>query len=63
MVSAVSDWDDPDKEGLEKTRQKAAKFAKESYLDYSIYAEKRALADARDGHKPVQTRILFAMTV
>lgn len=34
-----------------------------SYLDYAISAIMRALPDVRDGLKPVQRRILFAMSV
>jgi|AntRauTorckE5430_2_1112549.scaffolds.fasta_scaffold00387_9 DNA gyrase subunit A len=36
---------------------------KEAYLDYAVSAIVRALPDARDGLKPVQRRILYAMHV
>ena len=34
---------------------------KEAYLDYAVSAIARALPDVRDGLKPVQRRILYAM--
>ena len=34
---------------------------KDAYLDYAISAIARALPDSRDGLKPVQRRILYAM--
>lgn len=36
---------------------------KEAYLDYAVSAIVRALPDVRDGLKPVQRRILFAMHI
>ena len=38
------------------------RFAEKAYLDYAISVVKgRALPDLRDGQKPVQRRILYAM--
>src|SRR5690606_26437874 len=39
-----------------------ARYAERAYLDYAVSVVKgRALPDLRDGQKPVQRRILYAM--
>ena len=55
---ATPDAPTPDAESLT-----LATFAERAYLDYAISVVKgRALPDVSDGQKPVQRRILYAMS-